>query len=269
MTLQKLYAFLWKDTMQARSYRLTFIAQFFTLFVPLVGLFFLKRVFDSVEIGAIQRYGGNYVEFLLVGAIIVSYSGTALRAFTGQLRSAQVTGTLEILLLTPTSLPTMMFGWALYPFIRATIMLLVYLFASLLVVGLAFSNANFAAAFIIVILMVVVMGSFGLMAASFTLAFKQGDPFTAFFFLGASLLSGAVYPVSVLPGWLQSFSNVFPQTHAIEGMRLTMIRGYEISDVMLQIGVLAIYVAILLPLSLTAFRMAMHKAKVDGSLAHY
>ncbi len=269
MTLDKLYSFLWRDWQQARSYRLAFLMQTLGLAFPLIGLFFMARLFNNVDVTAIQEYGGNYVEFLLVGLMVVTYSGTALRAFTGSLRSAQVTGSLEILLLTPTKLSTMLIGWSLYPLIRATLFLCIYLLGGLMVVGLAFSDANVGAALVTLGLTVIVMGSLGLFAASFTLAFKQGDPFTAMLVLAAGMLSGTLYPVNVLPVWLQAVAQALPQTHAIEAMRLSLLRGYPMAELAPNLIPLAIYAIVLLPIGVFSLRLAMHQARVDGSLGHY
>lgn len=175
MNLTKLYAFLWKDWEEARSYRLAHIMQFAGLALPLLLLFFLSRMFDQVHIEAIDQYGGNYVAFALMGVIVTTYSGSALRAFSATLRRAQVVGTLEVLFLTKTNLPTLLFGWSLYPFLRSTLSMVVFLIAGFLVLGLSFDNVNVVGAALTLALLVVVMGSLGVMAASFTLMFTSRE----------------------------------------------------------------------------------------------
>lgn len=269
MILHKLYAFLWRDWETARSYRLAFLLQGGGLIIPLAGLYFMGRLFTNVDVSPVARYGGNYVAFTMVGVILTSYSGTALRAFSGSLRAAQVSGTLEVLLLTRTGLPTMILGWSLYPFMRATLSMLVYLAGGFLILGLRLNNLDGIAALCTLALTVTVMGSLGILAASFTLVFKQGDPFTAVIVVAAGMLSGTLYPVSVLPSWLQVVAKLLPQTHAIEAMRLAVLQGYPVTELASQLGALALYAVVLVPLSLWAFRLAMRRAKIEGSLAHY
>ena len=72
-----------------------------------------------------------------------------------------------------------------------------------------------------------------------------------------------------MPGWLPVVAKLLSDTHAMEAMRLAVLRGYSTGDLLPQLHALAAY-AILLPiLGLWAFRDAMYRAKVDGSLAHY
>jgi len=147
--------------------------------------------------------------------------------------------------------------------------MLVYLAGGFLILGLQLENANLPGALLTLGLIVTIMGSLGIVAASFTLVFKQGDPFTAAIVVAAGMLSGTLYPVSVLPGWLQVVARLLPQTHAIEAMRMAVLQGHSLRDLAPQLGALAIYAVLLLPLALWAFNRAMHRAKIEGSLAHY
>jgi len=265
----KLLAFLWRDWLQAKSYRLAFLLQNFSLLAPLVLLIFMARLFNGVEISGIDRYGGDYVAFLLLGMVVTTYSMTALGAFSTGLRQAQMAGTLEVLLLTRANLFTVIFGWCLYPYLRATIQMLLYLVVGFLLLGMQLENANLIGVVLTLFLTMIVMGALGILAASFTLVFKQGDPFTMAIVMGSSLISGTFYPVSVLPGWLRATAQLIPQTHSIEAMRLAILQGYSIVDLAPQLGALLIFAVALVPTALLASHIAMHRAKVVGSLAHY
>lgn len=267
--LGKILAFMRRDLRSARSYRLAYGLQAVGVVVPLLGLYFMSRVFNSVQISSVDRYGGNYLTFTLVGMIVAVYSTLALRSFTSNLGAAQASGSLEVLLLTRAKLPTIMIGWAAYPFLRSTIMMGAYLVVGLLLIGFSFETANPAGAVVTVVLIALVMGSLGLLSAAFMLVFKQGNPLVGIFLLVGTLLAGTVYPVSVLPRSLQLLGALFPQTHALEAVRLAMLRNYSVADLYPQLGVLVIYSAILIPLGLFAFKKALHRAKIEGSLAHY
>lgn len=269
MVFWKLMAFVRAAIQVQRSYRLRYLMQGFTALLPLVGLFFLSRVFSGEQLSALDAYGGNYLPFVMVGMAVTLFSAISLRAVTGTLGTAQRTGTLEVLLLTRTSLPTMMVGWTIYPFLRSVLGLAIYMSGGLLIVGLSFSNANFLPAALAIVLVMIVMTSIGLISAGFLLVFKQGDPFTGLFLLGGVLLAGTVYPVSVLPEWLQVVARLFPQMHGLEATRLAILKGHSVADVSNNLGVLLIYATVLVPVSLLVFKLGLHRAKVEGSLAHY
>ena len=269
MTFSKLYIFLWKDWKQLRSYRFAFVLGNIGLFVPLVMLVFIERMLNGMSVPSVEQYGGNYVAFALIGIIVTTYSGTALRAFSASIRSAQSLGTLEVLYLTRANFYTILIGWSLFPFLRSTIVLLIYFMGGFLILGLQLSDANFIGLGLTLVLIVLAMASMGILAAAFTLVFKQGEPFTRLIVLSSALLSGAIYPVQVLPEWLQTLSKLLPQTYAIESARLFMLKGYPVTNLLPEISGLLLYSVLLLPLSLIVFKIAMSRAQMEGSLAHY
>lgn len=269
MILAKLYIFLWRDWKQLCSYRFAFVLSNFGLFVPLVMLVFIERMMNGLSVPSVERYGGDYVAFALVGIVVTTYSGTALRAFSANLRASQSLGTLEVLFLTRANLYTIVFGWSLFPFLRSTVVLLVYFLGGFLILGLQLNSANFIGLALTLVLTVITMASLGILAAAFTLVFKQGEPFTRLIVLSSALLSGAVYPVQVLPEWLQAVSKLLPQTYAIEAARLFLLQGYSVAELLPELSTLLLFGLILLPLSLFIFHFAMSRARMEGSLAHY
>lgn len=253
----------------ARSYRFAFILQTVGLIAPLIVLVFMERTLGEVSVPSISSYGGNFVSFMLLGVVITTFSATSLNAFSRSLRTAQTTGTLEALLFTRARLPVLVIGISLYPFVREALRTIVYIIGGFLILGLTLDNVNVLPALTSFLLFVLVMLSMGLIAASFTLVFKQGDPVTLLLVAGAGFLSGVVYPVSVLPLWLQRSAQALPQTHAIEALRLSVLSNAGFSDISTQLIVLSVFAVLMFPLSLLAFATAMDKARSEGSLAHF
>lgn len=268
-TLHDLWILLWKDMQVARSYRFAFIVQTVSLVAPLLLLIFINRSLGQVDVPSISRFGGNYVSFMLIGVVITTFSATSLSAFSRSLRSAQVTGTLEAMLFTRARLPVLIVGSSLYPFVREALRMAVYIGGGFVVLGLALDNVNVAAAITVFVIFLLVMVSLGILAASFTLVFKQGDPVTMLLLAGSGFLSGVVYPVEVLPVWLQRIAQLLPQTHAIEAMRLSVLSNAGFSDIAPELIVLSIFALLLMPVALLAFSLAMEQARYEGSLAHF
>ena len=138
-----------------------------------------------------------------------------------------------------------------------------------MILDASFENANIIGALVTMMFTLAVMVSLGIIAASVTLITKQSDPFTRVLVIAAGMLSGALYPVSSLPGWLQSVAQLLPHTHAIEAIRLTVLQGASMQEIAPQLVALAAYVAIVMPLSIMSFKYAMRRVRIEGSLAHY
>ena len=150
-----------------------------------------------------------------------------------------------------------------------TIRVALYLLIGALLLDVDFANSNFPLALLILVLTIISFSSLGIIAASFIMVLKRGNPVTWLFNATSNLLGGIYYPVSILPGWFMMISFLLPITYALRAMRLALLQGASFESLFTDILALIIFCILLLPISLLAFRYAVRKAKVDGSLTHY
>jgi ABC-2 type transport system permease protein len=192
-----------------------------------------------------------------------------MRSLSESIREGQMLGTLESLLVTQTEIPTIILSSSLYSFIWASFRVAVYLMLGAFVFDVDMSNANLIGALLILILTIISFSSFGIMSASFIMIMKRGDPISWMFTGISGLLGGLYYPISVLPDWLRNISYLLPVTYSLEGMRLALLKGYSLSELMPNIVALVIFSIIMLPLSILIFGYAVKRAKIDGTLTQY
>ncbi len=83
------------------------------------------------------------------------------------------------------------------------------------------------------------------------------------------ILGGVYFPIAVMPASLQIVSKFLPITYAIRSMELAVYRGHTLFQLKREVLFLVLFSAILLPLSLAAFRYALYRTKKQGSLSHY
>ena len=266
--MTRLVAFLRRDWRLQLSYRFAFFLQFFSVFFNLFVFYFLSLLVGDTAAPYLDDYGGDYFAFVLIGLAFSGYFGVGLRSFANNLREAQTTGTLEAMLLTPTRLSTVILSSSLYDYGYVTVQVFVYLLLGSLIFGVQL-NGNLPAAIVILALTIVAMTSLGIVAASFIMVLKRGDPVTWVFNSMTLLLGGVYYPVELLPNWLQALSRLLPITYALEAMRQALLLDASFQELLPNIVALAIFCVLLVPLSLLAFRLAVHRAKVEGSLAHF
>ncbi len=267
--LRKPWAFVRRDFGDAASYKLSFLMQFAGIFLSVLTFFFLSRLFGGVVVPYLKPYGGDYFSFVLIGIAFAGYIGVAQHSITGTISTAQEMGTLEALMVTQTGIPTILFSSSLSSFIWTTLRVMVYLILGVVVFGLDMGGANIPAAVLILLLSVTSLGGFGIISASFIMAFKKGDPLGWVFSSLSGFLGGVIYPIEVFPGWLQKCSYLLPITHSLKGMRLALLQGYSTAALLPYILALAAFTAIMLPFSLVIFQKAVRKAKMDGSLTQY
>ena len=179
------------------------------------------------------------------------------------------TGTLEAILVTPTSLSTFIFSSVLYQFVSSLFSLLLYVVFGTLLFGFSLDKANLLSAGVMLALSLLAHLPLGIFSASFLLIFKRGDPITSLVGSFSSLLGGVYFPLAVLPAWLQSVSFFLPFTPALEGLRQAVLNGRSLLELSTQVAVLGIFALILMPLSLAAFSYAIHQAKRLGTLSQF
>lgn len=264
----RVLAFLRRDWQLQLSYRFAFFLQFFSVFFNLFVFYFLSQLVGDSAAPYLADYGGNYFAFVLIGLAFSGYFGVGLRSFANNLRDAQTTGTLEAMLLTPSRLSTIILASGLYDYGYVTVQVVVYLLLGVLLFNVQLGG-NIAAAVLILLLTIIAMTSLGVMAASFIMVLKRGEPVTWIFNSVALLLGGVYYPIQIMPGWLQGLSRLLPITYSLQAMRRALLSDATWAELLPDLAALALFCLVLVPLSLLAFRLAVHRAKVDGSLAHY
>jgi len=269
LNLRKVFAFIKKDFLSHISYKMAFAMQWFGIFISIFTFYYLSKLIGHQSSGHLVSYGGDYFPFILVGIAATSYIGTSLGSFASKISQEQRIGTLEMMLVTPTRLSTIIISLSLYSFIFATINVLIYLGFGCYFLGVDFSNANLPAALIILILTIISFSSIGIISASFILVFKSGDPIMWAISGLSKLFGGVFFPVTIFPKYLQLISYSIPITYSLRSLRYALLKGYSLQALLPDILVLLVFSVILLPLSVVTFNWAVKRAKKAGTLAFY
>jgi ABC-2 type transport system permease protein len=262
-------AYLKRDLRTEASYRFSFFLQFFGIFFSVAVFYFISKMLGPAAMPYLANYGGDYFSFVIIGLALAEYSGVGVSSFANSLRQAQTAGTLEAMLTTPTSLYTIILSSSLWDYLLTTLRVLVYLLVGLFFMGMRLANPNYLAAVLILLLTIIVFSSLGVIAASFIMVLKRGDPVTWAFSAFSSLLGGVYYPITVLPEWMQAIAKILPITYSLDGMRQALLNGASVRELGIDILALTLFSLLLFPLSLFAFRLAVRRAKVEGSLTHF
>lgn len=268
-TFRIVAAFLRRDAAIHVSYKLGFAMDLLGVFFSAATFYFVAKMFGTAAAPALRAYGGDYFSFVLIGIAFSTYQNVGLNSFAQSLRQEQFLNTLEPLLVTPLSLPQFLVGSALWDFLYATVEVVLYLGLGLAIFGLQVPDAQVLSALAVLVATLVVFMGVGVLSASFVLVYKRGNPITWFIGTASELLGGVFFPVTVLPGWLESLSRLVPMTHALEGLRKALLAGGGWRDVAPQLGALGIFALVLWPAGLAAFSLALRHARKKGTLGHY
>ena len=270
--LRRIKAFIIRDFQLAISYRFEFFIKLLWILGITTTFYFISRLAAS---GFIVFKYPNWQDLLaawLTGLAMLNYFLVGFSALANVIRQEQMQGTLESVLLTPINVPTVILSSSAWAYVEATFYSFLYLFFGWLFFNVQYKG-NFLLAFVFLLLTTMSLACIGIISASFAMVFKRGDPFAVILGAGTALFSGVFFPKEMLNEELGAagswISGINPSTHGLEGIRNILIQGYSFSQVSSQLTVLLIFLAVLAPLSIWIFSMAIKKAKKDGSLIQY
>ena len=266
-SLGVLGAFLKRDFQIEVSYRTSFVLQFLGIFVSVWIWRFISGVVSAPR-DTPGLDGIDYFAYVLLGLAFYHYLSAAMLSFSGKVRQEQMTGTLEAMLVTPTSTGIIVLGSALWEFVMTSIKVVVYLTVGWLI-GVHLMFQSLLPCLVVLALTILAFSGIGILSAAFIFYLKRGDPITYLVSSVSALLGGVFYPPEDMPPWIASLSRFLPITYSLRALRGALLKGRGFADLLPDIGALCLFVIILLPLGILAFRFAVRKARQEGSLVQY
>ncbi|HKW16520.1 MAG TPA: ABC transporter permease [Terriglobales bacterium] len=263
MITEKVFAIIKRDAITALRYRNGFILAAGAQAAQFATFYYLAR-----SVGPQFRPDGMpYFLFLLVGTGFYTFLLAGVHSFLRTIQESQQTGTLEILLTSSTSPPTLVFLSAFSSF-AGGLFQFVLLLAAGLVVGASAIHANVGACLLVFALSLLITFALGLFSAGVQISTHKGSAVLWLIGSGSWLLSGTLFPVSALPRFARLLAYCVPFTHSLLGLRLALLNGSS-SALMREIEVLALFSLLLVPLSVLLFSSAVRHARQSGTLAFY
>ena len=173
-----LLTFLNRDIHIELSYRFAFISSLAGVFFRVILFYFLSELIGDNVDPLLATYDSDYFAFVLIGIAFGSYFGVGLTGFARALRQAQITGTLEAMIMTPTPVSLLIIGSAAWNYTFTTFRVVIYILTGVLFLGLKLSQANYLAALLSLVLAIIAFASIGIITASVIMVIKRGDPIT-------------------------------------------------------------------------------------------
>ena len=264
----KVEAFIKKDAKISVSYKMQFVFQFLQIFFGILIIYFIGQMLDnSGGSDALESYGGDYFSFALIGLAINSFLRAGLVSITNDIRQIMNQGTLEAMCATSTNYTWLMFCASVWQFLFETIRVGCYFAIGILIFGLRFEHANWLPAIVVMGLAAPIFLMLGINSCSILVVVKRGDPINWVFSSVGALLAGTMFPVSVLPRWLQAISYCFPLTHSLDAARKCLLMGASFGQVKESMFILLIFIVLLIPVTMGVNQICMNYARKRGSFS--
>jgi len=264
--LAQIKAFVIRDFQLAISYRVAFLVRVLSILIVVTIFYYVSRIF--MRRAELFSDWQDPLAAWITGLAVLSYFMTNFSSLANAIRSEQLQGTLESVLMTPISVPGLILASSTLDFIQATLFSSLYLVFGAVFFGVTY-RGSYLLAFLILILTTMVFASLGILSASFAMVFKKADPVAVLLGTGTAVFSGVFFPPQLLPGTMQQVSKILPATYGLTAIRGVLIENHGLNEARDPIITLLTFLAVLLPLSLWIFSRAVRRAKREGSLIQY
>jgi ABC-type multidrug transport system permease subunit len=254
-----------RDFQVTRSYRLPFALDLVYGFINLLVYFFISKTFEGARTANLGA-APSYFAFVTVGIAITVVIGAASSGLAARIREEQLTGTLEALMAQPLTATEVALGLAGFPFLFAVVRAALYILIAGTVFGLPLGEADWLGFVLCLTVAGIALSALGVLVGSLVLVIKRGELLAGMIPFAMGLLSGAFFPVSVLPGWLEVIGRVVPTRFAFDGLRAAVFEGagWEADTV-----TLALIALVGLPIAIAFFAKALAYGRRSGTLGQY
>jgi ABC-2 type transport system permease protein len=267
--VSKLGAFLRRDVLVRLSYRTAILSDWFSLFAQAFVFSFVSKLVDPARLPTSGGARASYIAYVAVGIAVSGFLAVGLARLVAAVRQEQFMGTLESVMVTPTTSTTILLGSVIYDMIYVPIRTVIFLVIVSIWFNVSFAASGYAPALLILAAFIPFVWGIGSVASASVLTFRRGSGVIGFGTFALTFTSGAYFPLSLLPGWVETLANLNPIAVAITGMREQLLGGAGWMDAA---GVLAKLVpmsTVSLLLGLYAFRLAMRRERRLGTLGLY
>ena len=190
---------------------------------PALWLLIFGEVFNAVR--GLSPGGFSYMQYIAPGVLAQSVLFVAI--FYGiTIVWERDVGLLTKLLSTPSPRIAVVVGKALAAGVRGVFQgVMIFALALIIGVNLRFDPLDVAGVFLVVVLFAMCFASLSMTLASFLKTRDRmmgiGQAITIPLFFG----SNAIYPVSLMPSWLQAISAYNPLSYVVDAMRAMLLTG--------------------------------------------
>jgi ABC-2 type transport system permease protein len=212
---------------------------------------------------------GEYIPFIVIGAVLNSYVNTLLYGMGENIRKEAYQGTLDYVLTAPCNKAYVLMGKAISESLSSTIFATSQLTISVLLFGMSITLGMVLPVFFITILLILGLYGIALIMAAFSLMYKQSYDLSESIGYIFYIFAPVRYPIESLPTWAQIFGKLIPLTYALIIVRSFMLLGTDFSTVYLDVIALLIIDIVLLLAGFYLFSWMEEKTRKSGAISHH
>jgi ABC-type polysaccharide/polyol phosphate export permease len=265
----KVAAFFRRDLLVAWSYRAGFVTDLAGLLAQALLFWFVGRMIDTNRLPQFAGAPTSYLAFVTVGIVVNAFLQLGMGRMRSAIRNEQLRGTLESVLITPTSATTLQLGLVIYDLVHLTVEMLIFLALVAVLFGVHLATGGLAPAVVTILVFIPFTWGLGALSAATTLTFRELTAVWGYLGAGLAVGSGAFFPLDLLPAWMAAIAHYSPVAIALDSARAALLGGASWHQVAPLLMWLAPMSAVTLAAGLAAFQLALRRERRLGTLGLY
>ncbi len=234
----------------------------------LTPIYFLSRSFGgNAGNTGFAAYAGtvDFMSFVLIGTILGDYVSAVFWGMGFALKQEMDSGVLETNWLTPVPRPLFLVGQTLASlvittFTSAGVLVLAWFFFGFRVTG------NLVPALLIMVPTLIALYGFGFAFAGLVLLLRDANTLVDVSDFVVRLLSGAQFPVRVLPPVLLAVSLVLPLTYGYDAIRGLLLGIPTILPIRTEVALLVGFMGVMVAVGYVVFKLVERRCRTLGTL---
>ncbi|HET9587349.1 MAG TPA: ABC transporter permease [Anaerolineales bacterium] len=210
----------------------------------------------------------DFIGYIVIGTTVWMWQNIVLWDVGFSLRNEQMRGTLESNWLSP----TWRFSYLLGHTGPQIISMLMFIGITALEFGLLFGVRLNGSVWMILLVMLAAIPSIyglGFAFASLVITVKEANAFVFLIRGLVMIFCGITFPISLLPGWMQSIAKWLPQTYLIHGMRAAAFSNAGIPELLPDLIPLLLFGSFWLAVGYFTFLWMERRARRTGAIGQY
>ena len=204
--------------------------------------------------------------YMLVGSAVLLVIVISIESVISELYSGLATGWLELLMLTRTNMFVYLFGLST-PYFITNVMISIFSFIpAAIYLGGVEGGVRLLLVLVVLFIGLLPLQGISLIIATFVVRYKEPQALSQPVRAILLVLSGCIYPIYVLPRWMQIAALAFPPYYMSEAIRV----GIMLSNPYLTLYYLGMILALTLlyyPMGLGFYKRFERSAKLTGELS--
>jgi ABC-2 type transport system permease protein len=260
-----------KDWKQYWRYPLNAISSVFQPIIWLTPAYFMSLAFSvNGEARGFAGYSGttDFMSFILIGMALSNFINAVFWGMGYALKNDMDAGVMESNWLCPVPRPLLLVGHTFSSIALTAITSAAMLLVSGLMFGFTISG-NVLKALAALLPMLIALYGFGFAFAALVMVVRESNTMVDVGSFLATILSGAQFPVNVLPRWVLPVALALPMTYGFDLARGFILNTRTIFPVAVEIGILVVMMVIMVALGLWAFRKLERRVRQLGTLGQH